>query len=150
MPRKTVYWSRLSSSWRRRLKRPECPCCSNRLTKLETYYMNLQEHALRIVRQVDSPGVGVLSDFYHMQLEERSIPAALRACGAHTRYLHVADGKQRTEPGSLPFDYRPGFAVLKKRGFNGWITLEGRASGKDVPALLARSLAYLKRQWEKA
>ncbi len=120
------------------------------LTHLETYYMNLQGHALRIVEKVGSPAVGILSDFYHMQMEEKDIPAALQACAHRTYYLHMADGKARTEPGSLPFDYRPGFAVLKKKGFRGWITLEGNASGKDVPALLAKSLVYLKRQWSEA
>lgn len=122
------------------------------LTKLETYYMNRQDQALKIVERVKSPAVGILSDFYHMQMEEgpKEIPAALRACAKHTLYVHVADGRQRTEPGSLPFDYRPGFAVLKKHGFSGWITVEAKASGNDVPALLKQSLAYLRQQWAEA
>jgi sugar phosphate isomerase/epimerase len=120
------------------------------LTKKETYYMNLQEHALAIARQVGSPAVGVLSDFYHMQMEERDIPAALTACGGRTYYVHAADGVKRTEPGSLPFDYRPGFAVLKRNGFTGWVTIEGSASTADIPGALARSLAYLKKQWNEA
>ena len=55
-----------------------------------------------------------MSDFYHMQIEERHIAETLTRVGNLTGYVHLADGLKRTEPGSLPFDYRPGFHALKK------------------------------------
>jgi sugar phosphate isomerase/epimerase len=61
----------------------------------------------------------------------------------------LADGEKRTEPGSLPFDYRPGFRALKKWGFSGWLTMESVAT--DNPeAALRRALLYLKQQWSEA
>jgi sugar phosphate isomerase/epimerase len=84
-----------------------------------------------------------------MQLEEKDIAKTLTNYGKYTVYVHLADGKARTEPGSLPFDYRPGFAALKKWGFSGWLTMECKAT--DNPeAALARALAYIKRQWSEA
>ena len=42
---------------------------------------------------------------------------------------------KRTEPGSLPFDYRPGLTVLKKAGYCGWLTVESKASDNSDAAL---------------
>ena len=111
--------------------------------------MYLQSQAAGIIRAVDAPGFRLLSDFYHMQLEEKDIAATLREYGKYTVYCHLADGKARTEPGSLPFDYRPGFRALKEWGFSGWLNMECNAT--DNPeAALARALAYIKKQWAEA
>lgn len=54
----------------------------------ETHFMHQQGQAARIIEAVGSPGLGILSDFYHMQLEEPDIAAALSLYGRHTRYVH--------------------------------------------------------------
>ena len=115
----------------------------------ETHFLYLQSQAARLIEAVDAPGFRILSDFYHMQLEEKDIAATLREYGKYTAYCHLADGKARTEPGSLPFDYRPGFRALKEWGFSGWLTMECKAT--DNPeAALERALAYIKKQWADA
>jgi sugar phosphate isomerase/epimerase len=115
----------------------------------ETHYINLQSQAAEIIEAVNAPGFVLLSDFYHMQLEEKDIGETLSRYGKYTAYVHLADGAARTEPGSLPFDYRPGFHALKKWGFAGWLNVEAKAT--DTPeAALGRALAYLKRQWSEA
>jgi sugar phosphate isomerase/epimerase len=119
------------------------------LTTRETHYMNLQAHGARVIDESRTPGVALLSDFYHMQMEERDIGETLSAHGRHTAYVHLADGTARTEPGSLPFDYRPGFRALKRTGFSGWLTMECKATD-NAEAALARALAYIKRQWAEA
>jgi sugar phosphate isomerase/epimerase len=119
------------------------------LTKNETHYMNLQQHGARVIEEAGAPGVALLSDFYHMQMEEADIAQTLSRAGRHTAYVHLADGAQRTEPGSLPFDYRPGFRALKAHGFCGWLTMECKATD-DPESALRRALAYIKRQWAEA
>ena len=117
--------------------------------KKETHFMNLQSQAAGFIEAVGAPGFKLLSDFYHMQLEEQDIAATLRQYGKYTVYVHLADGKARTEPGSLPFDYRPGFRALKDCGFSGWLNMECNAT--DNPeAALTRALAYIKKQWAEA
>jgi sugar phosphate isomerase/epimerase len=119
------------------------------LTKKETHYMNLQSHGVEVIKAVAAPGFKLLSDFYHMQMEEKDIGETLARYGKYTVYCHLADGEKRTEPGSLPFDYRPGFRALKKAGFSGWLTVESKAS--DSPeAALGRALKYVKQQWAEA
>lgn len=119
------------------------------LSKKETHYMNLQEHAARIIKESGGQCARLLSDFYHMQMEEQDIVDTLTRYGKYTGYVHLADGVKRTEPGSLPFDYRPGFKALKKAGYCGWLTVESRASD-DPDAALERALKYIRRQWQEA
>ena len=115
----------------------------------ETHFLFRQEQAAKMIEQVGSPGIGILSDFYHMQIEEASIAETLARFGHQTRYVHLADGEKRLEPGSLPFDYRPGFHQLKKWGYSGWLNIESKFT--DTPeAALARALKYLKQQWAEA
>ena len=115
----------------------------------ETHFMYQQGQAADIIERVGSPGLGILSDFYHMQIEEPSIAETLAVHGRLTRYVHLADGEKRTEPGSMPFDYRPGFHALKKWGYSGWLTVESKFT--DTPeAALGRALKYLKQQWAEA
>ncbi len=115
----------------------------------ETHFMYQQAQAARVIEQVGCPAIGILSDFYHMQIEEPNIAATLAQYGRYTRYVHLADGEKRLEPGSLPFDYRPGFHELKKWGYAGWLTMESKFT--DSPeAALTRALAYIKKQWAEA
>jgi sugar phosphate isomerase/epimerase len=117
--------------------------------KKETHFMNLQSQGAAFIEAVGAPGFKLLSDFYHMQLEEKDIAATLKQYGKYTVYVHLADGEARTEPGSLPFDYRPGFRALKDWGFSGWLNMEFRPT--DNPeAALARALEYIKKQWAEA
>lgn len=115
----------------------------------ETHFMYLQSQAAGFIEAVGQPGFKLLSDFYHMQIEEKDIAATLREYGKYTVYVHLADGKARTAPGSLPFDYRPGFHSLKGWNFSGWLNMEFRSSG-NPEAELASGLAYIKKQWEEA
>jgi sugar phosphate isomerase/epimerase len=117
--------------------------------KKETHFMFQQAQAARFVEAVGCPGIGILSDFYHMQLEEPNIAATLATTGKYTRYVHLADGEKRLEPGSLPFDYRPAFRELKKWGYSGWLTMESKFTDSP-PAALARALVYIRRQWAEA
>ena len=117
--------------------------------KKETHFLNLQSQAVGFIEAVGAPGFKLLSDFYHMQLEEQDIAATLRQFGKYTVYVHLADGKARTEPGSLPFDYRPGFRALKDWGFSGWLNMEFRATENQESAL-ARALDYTRKQWSEA
>lgn len=119
------------------------------LTKKETHYMNLQSHGVEIIKAVAAPGFKLLSDFYHMQMEEKDIAETLAGCAPYTGYVHLADGVKRTEPGSLPFDYRPGFQALKRAGFSGWLTVESGATDNPAAAL-TRALKYIKQQWSEA
>jgi len=115
----------------------------------ETHFLNTQAYGAELIERVAAPGFRLLSDFYHMQMEEKNIAQTLTTIGHLTGYVHLADGAQRTEPGSLPFDYRPGFRALKQWNYAGWLTIESRATDQPETAL-RRALAYVKQQWAEA
>ena len=83
----------------------------------ETHFMYLQSQAAGFIEAVGAPGFKLLSDFYHMQLEEQDIAATLRQYGKYTVYVHLADGKARTEPGSCRSITVPGSEPLKTGTF---------------------------------
>ena len=85
----------------------------------ETHFLYAQDHGAELIRRVGAPGFKLLSDFYHMQIEEKDIGETLTRVGNLTAYVHLADGAKRTEPGSLPFDYRPGFWRAQEWGYSG-------------------------------
>src|SRR5260370_33799300 len=80
---------------------------------------------------------------------EASITETLARFGRHTRYVHLAAGEKRLEPGTLPFDYRPGFHQLKKWGYSGSLNIESKFT--DTPAAgLARPVKYINEQRTEA
>ena len=108
-----------------------------------THFMNLQSQGVDIIKAVDAPSFKLLSDFWHMQIEEKDIGETLTRYGQYTGYVHLAYGVKRMETCSLPFDYRPGFRALKKWGYSGWLTVESEAT--DNPeAAFELALRYLK------
>src|SRR5215472_18692256 len=52
----------------------------------ETHYIYQKSQAAEIIEQVDAPGFNLLSDFYHMQLEEKDIGQTLARYGKYTAY----------------------------------------------------------------
>ncbi len=131
------------------VQRTGIPIIIEPLTRKETHFINLQSQGAEVIEALGAPGFKLLSDFYHMQMEEKDIAETLGRYGKYTGYVHLADGAARKEPGSLPFDYRPGFRALKKWGFSGWLTVESGAT--DNPeAALSRALTYIRQQWNAA
>ncbi len=119
------------------------------LTRQETHYMNRQEHGAQIIQASKTNHTRLLSDFYHMQMEEPDLADTLREYGQFTGYVHLAETAARTEPGSHGFDYRPGFRALKRHGFAGWLVMESNASDNPEGAL-RRGLKYIQQQWLEA
>ncbi|MBM3215151.1 sugar phosphate isomerase/epimerase [Candidatus Poribacteria bacterium] len=130
------------------------------LSRHETRFMNRLEQAAAILDEVGCPGIRILADFYHMNLEERDIASAIRAAGKHIGYVHVVDSNRR-EPGAGHTDFRSPFGALKSVGYDGWLVIEsgivGVEDGKllvDIPdqpgETLARARRYVEAIWENA
>ena len=71
------------------------------LNRFETSFVNIADQAIEIVDRVDSPGLGILLDTFHMNIEEESIGDAIRAAGA--RLSHVTRARTtaaRPAPGT--------------------------------------------------
>ncbi len=135
------------------------------LTKLETYYVNRLEQAAALCNKINSPGVCMMGDFYHMLREEKDLEAAFVAGGKWVHHVHLATRDKRILPGQEPASYVEGFKGLKRFGYQDFCSLEFNplkpgtqitdAAGKvrkvgtlDVEIPIA--FAFLKQQWEAA
>jgi sugar phosphate isomerase/epimerase len=119
------------------------------LSHENTHFTDLQSHAVRILQAVRAPGFKVVSDFNHMQHENNDIANALTRWGTYTGAVHLP-GKKRVGPGSLFFDYRPGFRALKKNGFSGWLTIQCCFAEDDPGPSLSQEFQYVKQHWSEA
>ena len=117
------------------------------LNRYEAYVVNRLEQGAAIAAEV-GPEIGVMADFFHMNIEEADIPASIRANAPHVVYVHVADSN-RLQPGRGHLDFRPGFTALKEIGYDGFLGIECRVDGPKETAL-PESIALLKELWAAA
>jgi len=116
------------------------------LNRYEQHYLRKQSDGVRVIEAAGAPGIGLLSDFFHMHIEETNTPQTFRDIGRHTSHIHLADNT-RMEPGTGDIDFVAAFKALKEAGFTGYMAYECGISG-DIPdekaASLAKSVQYMR------
>jgi len=112
------------------------------LNRYESNALPQQKDGASIVRELGSPGVRLMSDVFHMHIEEPNSPQTLREVGDAIGHVHLADNT-RKEPGSGDFDWVALFAALKEVGFTGYMAYECGLSG-PAEEVLPRSAAFLR------
>jgi sugar phosphate isomerase/epimerase len=117
------------------------------LNRYEQHLVNRLEQGAAFAEKVGD-GVGIMADFFHMNIEEADLATSIRAAGPHIVHVHVADSN-RLQPGRGHLDFRPGFAALKEAGYNGYLGIECGISGPYDEAL-AESAALLRELWDAA
>jgi sugar phosphate isomerase/epimerase len=122
------------------------------LNRYEQHYLRKQSDGVRVIKAAGAPNIKLLSDLFHMHIEETDTPAALRSAGKLVGHLHLADNT-RMEPGTGDVDFVAAFKALKTIGFGGFMAYECGISG-DTPrkkaANLAKSLDYVRDAIAKA
>jgi sugar phosphate isomerase/epimerase len=94
-----------------------------------------QADGVEIIERAGQPaGVALLSDFFHMHIEETDTPAAFRQTGKHVAHVHMADNT-RMQPGTGDIDWRAGLQALKDIGFSGYLAYECGIDGERTEAL---------------
>lgn len=113
------------------------------LNRYESNALPQQVHGASVVRELGGKGVRLMSDVFHMSIEEPDMPATIRACGDVIGHVHLADNT-RKEPGSGDVAWPAIMAALKEAGFDGYMAFECGLSG-PAAEVLPRSAALLKR-----
>jgi sugar phosphate isomerase/epimerase len=88
-----------------------------------TYLLNRLEQAVRLWRETELPNGGVMADTYHMNIEERSLPEAIRETGELLNHVHLSDSN-RAAPGQGHIDFEPILQTLVDIGYPGYLTFE--------------------------
>lgn len=84
------------------------------LTVLET---------VEFLRSLNHPNLGILPDTFHMNIEERCLPASLMAAKGYLTHVHFADSNRRY-PGAGHLNFRELLEALRLIGYDGFITFE--------------------------
>jgi sugar phosphate isomerase/epimerase len=117
------------------------------LNRPECNFINTIEEVAAYVRAVDHENFRALLDTYHVWRENDSLEQ-VAAAAPLVAHVHVADLENRTPPGeSGTSDYRPIFRLLKQAGYAATISVESKSFDADSGA---RSLQFLKRQWNES
>ncbi len=93
------------------------------LNRFETDFINTGEQARYLVEAVGSPALGLHFDTFHMNIEEKSLPEAIRRAGAHLWHLHAC-GNDRGTPGNDHTDWPGTAAALRAIDYRGYATIE--------------------------
>lgn len=89
----------------------------------ETNFINTVAEALQIVKAVGHPNLRLNADLYHMQ-KEGEAPDILLKTKKYLYHVEVAEGPNRTPPGTAGIDFRPYLRLLKKIGYHRTIVME--------------------------
>ena len=115
----------------------------------ECNIVNTVDEEVELVERVGHPNFQCLLDTYHFWRDKIPLEQLERAM-PHIRHVHLADVEGRVAPGeSGKPDYRGVFAILKKGGYKGLVSVEAPGFG-DFAGLGPKVLAFLKRQWSEA
>jgi D-psicose/D-tagatose/L-ribulose 3-epimerase len=93
------------------------------LNRYETSLVNTVEQALDALEPLLGHGVGLALDSYHLNIEERSSAAAIRAAGRHLVHLQVC-GNDRGAPGGDQTNWPELVKALDDVGYTGPLNIE--------------------------
>jgi sugar phosphate isomerase/epimerase len=116
------------------------------LNRYETHLIQSLDDAGDICRAVGSPGIKMMGDFFHMNLEDDDMGAAIERNADCLAYIHLADSN-RFQPGTGHLDFKPGFSALKRIGYSGFMTFECKIKGEPTVAALRESAEYIRGIW---
>nr|WP_272211368.1 sugar phosphate isomerase/epimerase family protein [Marinicella sp. W31]MDC2877259.1 sugar phosphate isomerase/epimerase [Marinicella sp. W31] len=100
-----------------------CRLALEPLNRYETDVISLVSQAISVIDAVDHPALGLLFDTFHANIEERSIPDAIRMAGERIIYFQ-ANENNRGYPGTGHVDWTGTMRALADVGYQGPVTLE--------------------------
>ncbi len=120
------------------------------LNREEAWFLRQVADAAAICRDVDSPGVTCMGDFWHMTWEETDDMGAFISGQKYLNHVHIASRKTRNTPGEDEGDnYVTGFKALKMINYQHFVSFECGTKG-DKKVAIPAALKLLREQWDLA
>ena len=111
------------------------------------YYYRIQE-VMELIEKIKSEKLKIVIDFFHMNLEEPSIPESILKGAGYIRHVQLGDSN-RLLPGKGHTDFVSGFAALRQIGYDGYLALECQVP-KNPSEELPDCVRYLRECLEKS
>jgi D-psicose/D-tagatose/L-ribulose 3-epimerase len=93
------------------------------LNRFETDLVNTVEQGLRFLGDLGRGNVGLLLDTFHMNIEEKDIPAAIRSAGPHIFEFHAC-ANDRGTPGEDHLPWADIVGALRASSYDGPVVIE--------------------------
>jgi len=93
------------------------------LNRFENSFINTTEQALELVKKVNHQAFGIHLDTFHMNIEEKDIPAAIREAGEYLFHFHICEN-DRGIPGSGHLPWQKIAIALKDINYKGDLVIE--------------------------
>jgi hydroxypyruvate isomerase len=87
-------------------------------------YMQSIAQGYAVARGANSPGVKILADLYHEQIQSGNLIPALDTCWSEIGYIQFGDNPGRNEPGTGEINYSNIVRWLRERKYAGTIGME--------------------------
>ncbi len=87
-------------------------------------YMQTIAQGYAVARGANSPGVKILADLYHEQIQSGNLIPTLAACWSEIGYIQFGDNPGRNEPGTGEINYANIVRWLKDKRYAGVIGME--------------------------
>jgi len=128
------------------------------LNRFETDLVNTVEQGVRLCADVGADNVGLLLDTFHMNIEEKSLPAAITTAGPRVFHFQASENDRGT-PGSGHIAWEEIVAALRGIDYAGSVVVESflptvqeiaravslwRPVADSMDALAADSVRYLR------
>lgn len=118
------------------------------LNRGEAYFLRQLADAASICRDINSPGMQMMGDFYHMFIEETSDLGAFISAGKYLHHVHLAS-RERNLPGQDDRSFVDGFRGLKIIGYQDFCSFECGVKG-DRNVEIPKAMDFLRKQWAQA
>jgi hydroxypyruvate isomerase len=99
------------------------------------FFLVSLDEALEALDHADHPNLFLQFDFYHMEITEPDLVAAIRRAGPRIGHVQFADTPGRHEPGTGTIDFAAALAALRETGYDGAVSAEYRPAGDTVAGL---------------
>ena len=93
------------------------------LNRFECYLLNTAADGARFCRDVGHPSCMMMYDTFHAHIEEKNIPAAIRALKDCLVHVHISEN-DRSTPGSGNVRWPETFDTLKEIGYDNLLVIE--------------------------
>lgn len=99
------------------------------------YFLNRQDDAHSICKEVGAPNIKVQFDAYHCQIMEGDLATKLQRDIAGIAHVQIAGVPERHEPDIGELNYPYLFQLMDDLGYDGWVGCEYRPRGKTSDGL---------------
>ncbi len=90
------------------------------------YFLNRQDDAHAICREVGEPNLKVLFDLYHCQIVEGDLASKMKRDLSGIAHMQIAGVPERHEPDRGEVNYPYLFRLMDELGYDGWVGCEYR------------------------